>query len=160
MSTSRLHYLRRCFISVSQFIWRVFARKQRRVLAASYLYIFYLYPDMFVCLCVYVCICIPFLLALECFFRAVCFRFQFQFFCFLGFFCFSLFPLSHVIRSLFSYQFLARHFLFTPSSPSLSLSTLSVPVTCVCHESRSKSAFYKDLLRIVPLQCRQTQTQT
>lgn len=73
-------------------------------------------------------------------------------------FCFSLFPLSHVIRSLFSYQFLARHFLF-PLLLSLPFS-IFVPVTSVCHESRSKSAFYKDLLNVVPLQCRQTQTRT
>lgn len=150
VSTSRLHYLRRCFISVSQFIWRVFARKQRRVLAASYLCIFYLCPDMFsVSLCV--CMCLyGFSPRTRVFFRAVCFRFQFQFSAFPSFHFHMWFALCFLInfwRAIFSFPFLTL-----PRS-------LSVPVTSVCHESRSKSAFYKDLLRVVPLQCRQTRTQ-
>lgn len=150
VSTSRLHYLRRCFISVSQFIWRVFARKQRRVLAASYLCIFYLCPDMFsVSLCV--CVCIPFLLALECFFGLSVSDFSFSFLLFplSTFTCDSLF----VFLSIFGAPFSLSPLLTLPRS-------LSVPVTSVCHESRSKSAFYKNLLRVVPLQCRQARTRT
>lgn len=117
VSTSRLHYLRRCFISVSQFIWRVFARKQRRVLAASYLCIFYLCPDMF-SVSLYVCVCVSVCLfsSHSSVFSGCLFQIS------VSVFCFSLFPLSHVIRSLFSYQFLARRFLFPPSSLSLALS--------------------------------------
>lgn len=110
-----------------------------------------------VCLCV--CACIPFLLALECFFGLSVSDFSFSF---LLFGIFLLFPLStFTCDSLFVFLsiFGAPFSLY----PLLSLShsfSLSVSVTSVCHESRSKSAFYKDLLRIVPLQCRQTQTQT
>lgn len=95
-------------------------------------------------LCVCVCVCMPFLLALECFFGLSVSDFSFSF---------LLFPLStFTCDSLFVFlSIFGAPFSLSPS--------LSVPVTSVCHESRSKSAFYKDLLRVVPLQCRQTRTQ-
>lgn len=153
MSTSRLHYLRRCFISVSQFIWRVFARKQRRVLAASYLCVFYLCPDMFsVSLCVCKCVCVSVYLfsSHSSVFSGCLFQIS------VSVFCFSAFPSFHFhmwFALCFLINFWRAIFSFPPPL------ALAVPVTSVCHESRSKSAFYKDLLRVVPLQCRQTRTQ-